>query len=84
MTSIANESELSDELNEETTEFKDELKTNNLTLSIHMPNLNQLDESKLSFHNKKFNTNTSSSRLLIREKFSAETPGSETSNAEKV
>ncbi len=83
MTSIANESVLSDELYEEIEELKNELKTNNLTLSIHMPNLNQLDESKLSFHNKKSNTN-SSSRLLIREKFSPETPGSEAAYAEKV
>jgi hypothetical protein len=81
MTSIANESVLSDELNEEIEELKYELKTNNLTVSIHMPNLNQLDESKLSFHNKKSNTNSSS---RLREKFSPETPGSEAAYAEKV
>ncbi len=84
MTSIANESVLSDELNEETKEFKDELKTNNLTLSIHMPNLNQLDESKLSFHNKQFNENSNSSQLLIRENLSSETPGVEAFNSQKV
>ena len=88
MTSVANESVLSDELIEETQEFNtdDEQRkpqNNNLTFSIHMPNLSQLDESKLSFHNKQFFNLNNTSLELFCEKFS-ETKGSHGSGEKKV